>query len=100
VICVAGPPPFDALDAPALTRDPADDPIAYGALLADADYLISDDRDIVGPGHERALEHADHRTLAITFGRFISEHVSPPDFAWDRVDGAWINEALRSSSGA
>jgi hypothetical protein len=68
-------------------------------LLADADYLISDDRDIVGPGDERVLEHADHSTLAITFGRFISEHVSPPDFAWDRVDGAWINEALRSSPG-
>ena len=30
-ICVVGPPPFDALDAPALTRDPTDDPIVYGA---------------------------------------------------------------------
>lgn len=97
-ICVTGPPPFDVRDAPALTRDPADDPIVYGALLADADYLVSDDRDVVGPDEERAFEHADHRTVAMTFGRFISEQVSPPDLAWDQIDGGWIKEALRRRS--
>ena len=35
-ICAAGSPPFDPRDAPALTRDPKDDPIVYTALLGDA----------------------------------------------------------------
>jgi hypothetical protein len=35
----------------------------------------------------------------MTFGRFITDYVSPPDFAWDGVDRAWIDEAPRSSSG-
>ena len=55
VICVGGPAPFDAATAPAPTRDPADDAIVYTALLADADFLISDDRDIVPDGDERHL---------------------------------------------
>lgn len=55
-ICVAGPAPFDPTAVPALTRDPADDPIVFGALLAGSDFLISDDRDIVPDGTEHEYE--------------------------------------------
>jgi hypothetical protein len=51
-ICAAGSPPFDPRDAPALTRDPEDDPILYTALLGDADLLVADDRHIVPDGVE------------------------------------------------
>lgn len=32
-ICAVGSPPFDPTGAPALTRDPEDDPVVYTALL-------------------------------------------------------------------
>jgi hypothetical protein len=56
-LCVAASPPFEARTSPALTRDPEDDPIVYGALLADADYVIADDKDIVPDGIEHHYEH-------------------------------------------
>ncbi len=51
-VCVAGSPPFNPSDSPSFTRDRKDDPIVYTALLNHADYLISDDRDIVPNGAE------------------------------------------------
>jgi hypothetical protein len=79
-ICAVGPPPFDPADAPALTRDPEDDAIVYGALLAGCDVLVSDDRDIVpgGIGHE--YEHAEHRLRAVTFWEFVHSCFEPVDF--------------------
>ncbi len=97
-ICVVGPPPFDPATAPALTRDPTDDPIILGALLADSAYLISDDRDIVPDGTEHEYEHGEHRLRAVTFGHFIRHCFEPDDFPWRRVDGRWLLDALRSPS--
>lgn len=94
-ICVAGPPPFDSSAVPALTRDPADDPIVFGALLAGSDFLISDDRDIVPDGAEHEYEHREHRLRAMTFGHFIGQCFEPDDFPWPLVDGAWLIHALR-----
>jgi hypothetical protein len=68
-ICVGGPAPFDRATGPTLTRDPTDDAIVYTALLADAAFLISDDRDIVPDGDEHTYEHGGHRVLAVRFGR-------------------------------
>jgi predicted nucleic acid-binding protein len=97
-ICVAGPPAFDPTGAPALTRDPTDDPIVLGALLAGSDFLISDDRDIVPDAAEHDYEHGEHRLRAVTFRHFIRHCFEPDDFPWRRVDGRWLQDALRSPS--
>lgn len=94
-ICAVGAPPFQPVDAPALTRDPKDDPIVYGALLAGCDLLISDDKDIVPNGVEQEYEYADHRLRAVRFGRFIDEIFEPSDFPWRQVDGSWLHQAFR-----
>ncbi len=96
-MCVAGPPPFEGADVPALTRDPTDDPIVYGALLAGCDVLISDDRDIVPDRREREYAHGEDRLLAMTFAHFMNERFEPRDFPWSDIDGAWLGRALRSS---
>jgi predicted nucleic acid-binding protein len=92
-ICVSGPAPFDPGAAPGLTRDLADDAIVYRALLADADFLISDDRDIVPDGDERVYQHGEHRVLAVRFGRFIREHFRPVDLDWGAIDGTMLATA-------
>jgi hypothetical protein len=94
-ICAVGPPPFDPAEAPALTREPADNPIVYGALLAGCDMLISDDRDIVPNGTSCEYEHAGHRLRAVTFRDFVHSCFEPGDFPWSQVDGAWLHQAFR-----
>jgi predicted nucleic acid-binding protein len=92
-ICVAAAPPFPPEQIPAFTGDPDDDPIVYGALLADADYLISDDRKHIVPGGEPTeYEHEDRRVLAVTFDYLVSELM--PDIDWDDIDGALLMQAL------
>ena len=94
-ICVGGPAPFDPGAAPALTRDPADDAIVYTALLADADFLISDDRHIVPDGEERSYDSAEHRVLAVRFGHFVRDYFRPPDLDWGAIDGTMLATAYR-----
>lgn len=93
-VCVAGPPPFEPTAVPAHTRDPADDAIVHGALLAGSDFLISDDRDIVPDGAEHTYELSGHRMLAVTFRQFTRTYFEPRDFAWRTLDGAWFREAF------
>jgi predicted nucleic acid-binding protein len=94
-ICAVGAPPFDPASVPALTRDPEDDPIVYGALLAGCDVLVSDDKDIVPDRVEQEYEHAGHRLRAVRLGRFIDEVFEPTDFPWRQVQGAWLHQAFR-----
>lgn len=94
-ICAVGAPVKMPMIFPALTRDPQDDPIVYGALLADCDFLISDDKDIVPNRLEREYEYGEHRLRAVTFGKFIEDVFEPTDFPWREVDGAWLHEALK-----
>jgi hypothetical protein len=92
-ICVAAAPPVPPDEIPAFTNDPDDDPVVYGALLAGADYLISDDRKHIVPGSEPTpYEHEDHRLLAVTFDYLVSELM--PDIAWDEIDGQLLAEAI------
>jgi hypothetical protein len=93
-ICAVGAPTFHSADAPALTKDPGDDPIVYGALLADCDILISDDRHIVPDRVEHEYKHGAHRLRAVTLRQFINEVFEPTDFAWRDVDGAWLHQAF------
>lgn len=94
-ICPVAAPPVPATDLPSLTRDPEDDPIVYGALLAGCDILISDDNDIVPNGIEQEYQHGEHRLRAVRFGRFIAEVFEPTDFPWSQVDGGWLLDAFR-----
>ncbi len=95
-ICVAAAPPFPPDQMPAFTSDPDDDPIVFGALLADADYLVSDDRKHVVPGGEpREYEHEDRRLLAVTFDYLVSDLM--PAIAWEEIDGGLLAEALGPS---
>lgn len=94
-ICITGPEPFEPADAPALTRDPADDPIVCTALRARADLLISDDRDIV-PDRKAGThlyEHEDSTVLAITFGCLVDQYLSDVD--WSAIPGDLLIEAHR-----
>ncbi|HWW09257.1 MAG TPA: hypothetical protein VNY76_03320 [Candidatus Acidoferrales bacterium] len=86
-------PSFDPLQAPIFTRDRQDDPIVYTALLAEADYLISDDRDIVPDRREHHYEHDGHHLLAVTFNRFLAAHFEPTDLDWAAIDGHWLRRA-------
>jgi predicted nucleic acid-binding protein len=92
-VCAAGSPPFDPAQAPTLTRDRQDDPILYTALLGEADYLISDDRDIVPDRHEHHYEHEGHHVLAVTFNRFLTAYFEPANLDWSAVDGRWLRHA-------
>ncbi len=92
-ICVAAALPFPPDQIPAFTSDPDDDPIVFGALLAHADYLVSDDRKHVVPGGEpQEYEHEDQRLLAVTFDYLVSELM--PAIDWDEIDGELLVEAL------
>ncbi len=89
-ICAIGPQPFNVAHTPTLTRDRKDDPIVYTALMADADYLVSDDRDIVPDGSEHHYEHDGHNVLAVTFNRLMAGHFEPADLNWGEIDGRWL----------
>lgn len=93
-ICPVASPPDQPGDLPPLTRDPEDDPIVFGALLAGCDILVSDDKDIVPNGIEQDYEHGEHRLRAVRFGRFISDVFEPTDFPWSEVDGGWLVDAF------
>jgi predicted nucleic acid-binding protein len=92
-ICVEASPPFDAAQAPPFTRDHRDDPIVYTALLAGADYLISDDLDIVPDRREHHYEHDGAQVLAVTFNRFLAAFFEPADLDWGAIDGRWLRHA-------
>jgi predicted nucleic acid-binding protein len=93
-VCVAAAPPLPPGEVPAFTRDPSDDPIVYGALLAGADYLVSDDKHIVPRGEPCEYEHDGRRLLAAPFGYVVSELM--PDIAWGEIDGTLLSTALAS----
>jgi hypothetical protein len=81
---------------PAFTSDPDDDPIVFGALLAGADHLISDDKKhIVPQGEPREYEHEDRRLLAVTFDYLVTDLM--PDIDWDEIDGGLLADALAGS---
>lgn len=98
-ICVAASPPFDIAQTPELTRDRKDDPIVYTALLGHADYLISDDRDIVPGGSEHVYEHDERQVLAVTFNRFVTTYFEPIDLDWGTIDGRWLRHVFSDPDG-
>jgi hypothetical protein len=85
-------PPFPPEQIPAFTSDADDDPIVYGALLAGADYLVSDDKDIVPAKEPREYEHEESRLLAIPFSYLVSDLM--PNIDWGEIEGDLLADAL------
>jgi predicted nucleic acid-binding protein len=92
-ICAAGSPPFEPREAPALTRDPEDDPVVYTALLAGADLLVADDRDIVPDGVEQHYEHESRFLTAVTFHELMENRLGLLGIDFDEIDGRWLGLA-------
>jgi predicted nucleic acid-binding protein len=94
-VCVAGCPPFEPRDAPALTKDPEDDPIVYTALLGGCDLLISDDYSHIVPDRSSELyEHGGASVLAVTFDHLLREHFPSDDVDFDAIEGGWLSAAF------
>jgi predicted nucleic acid-binding protein len=95
-VCVVPAPTFDPAGVPTHTRDRHDDPVVHTALLADAEYLLSDDGDIVpDPDVPRVYEHGEHRVTAARFGLFMREYFEPVDIDWGAIDGGVLARAFR-----
>lgn len=97
-VCVAAEAAFDPAHVPALTPDPDDDLIVWTALTADADLLISDDRDIVPADEDgyRLYEHHGKSVLAVRFGHVVANYLD--DVAWDQIDGALLRKLYRATT--
>ncbi len=95
-ICAIGSPPFDPRKAPALTRDPEDDPVVYTALLGGADLLVSDDRDIVPDGVEHHYEHEGRLMTAVSFGELMESRLAALGIDFGEIDGSWLGLAYAS----
>lgn len=94
-VCVDMTENFDPDLIPAYTRDRKDDPVIHTALLADATWLIADDKkhistDLAGVTEYR-LPESDRRVCALTFSRFL-EHLTDVDL--DEVDPSLIEIAF------
>ena len=86
---------FDPDQIPGYTIDPGDDAFVHTALLADATWLIADDRHIA-PDRSRVTEYrqpGSERTVsALTFSHFL-EHLTDVDL--DDVEPELLYAALR-----
>lgn len=91
-ICARTAPPFRVEQVPEFTADPDDNPIIYGALLARADFLVSDDKHIVPGGEPHEYEHEDRSLLALTFNDLASQRM--PAITWDEIDGSLLAQAM------
>ena len=94
-VCVVAEPVFDRAAVPALTTDPDDDLIVWTALTADADLLISDDRDIVPDDADgaRFFEHGDRSVLAARFGHLVRTRLDSVE--WEQIDGTLLPQLYR-----
>jgi predicted nucleic acid-binding protein len=73
---------------------------ALEIIEAEANYLISDDHDIVPDGSEHTYEYDEHQVLAVTFNRFITTYFEPPDLDWSAIDGRWLQHAFEDDTTA
>jgi predicted nucleic acid-binding protein len=87
---------FDPDLIPVYTADRKDDPVVHTALLADATWLIADDRKHISTDPtgitEYRLPGSDRQVCALTFSRFLE---SLTDVDLDDVDPSLIEIAFR-----
>lgn len=86
-VCADMTEDFDPATIPHYTADRNDDPVVHTALLADATWLIADDRKHISTDPHGLTEYespdSQRRVSAITFSHFL-EHLTDIDL--DRVD--------------
>jgi hypothetical protein len=91
---------FDPALIPRYTADRKDDAIVHTALLADAAWLIADDRKHISIDPDGVTEYSlpgnDRRVAAITFSRFLV-HLTDVDL--DNIDPTLLADALASPAG-
>lgn len=96
IVCTDITDDFDPTKIPTYTTDRDDDPVIHTALLANATWLVADDRKHIATTPDSATEYqlpgSDRRVSAITFSRFV-EHVIDIDLAG--IDPALIALAFR-----
>jgi predicted nucleic acid-binding protein len=94
-VCVEVTEDFDPELIPSYTSDRRDDPVIHTALLADATWLIADDKKRICTQPEGATEYqlpgTDRRVSAVTFSRFL-DHLSDIDL--DQVDPSLLEVAF------
>jgi predicted nucleic acid-binding protein len=87
---------FWVLLIPAYTTDRNDDPVIHTALLADATWLIADDKKHISTDPagitEYQLPDGDRHVSALTFSRFL-DHLTDVDL--DDIDPSLIETAFR-----
>jgi predicted nucleic acid-binding protein len=86
-VCADMTEDFDPTKIPRYTADRDDDPVVHTALLADATWLIADDRRHISTDPHGITEYelpgSERRVSAVTFSRFL-EHLTDIDL--DHVD--------------
>jgi predicted nucleic acid-binding protein len=99
IVCADVIEDFDPVLIPHYTADRKDDPIVHTALLADATWLIADDRKHISTDThgvtDYALPGSDHRVAAITFSRFL-DHLTDVDL--DNIDPTLLADAFTPPS--
>lgn len=94
-VCVDMVDDFDPELAPTYTADRKDDPVVHTALLADATWLIADDKKHISTDPtgitEYQLPGTAHRVSALTFSTFLNQ-LSEVDL--DEVDPSLIQAAF------
>jgi predicted nucleic acid-binding protein len=97
-VCVTAEPSFDPADVPALTTDPDDDLIVWTALSAGADFLISDDRDVVPDDADgsRLFSHGERSVLAMRFRHLVDNYLH--DIDWGQINGRVLPQLYRAGA--
>lgn len=94
-VCVDMTDDFDPAAIPIYTTDRNDDPVVHTALLADATWLIADDKKHISTDSNGITEYqipgTTHRVSALTFSRFLDQ-LSEVDL--DDVDPSLIQAAF------
>jgi predicted nucleic acid-binding protein len=94
-VCVDMTDDFDPEQVPTYTADRKDDPVIHTALLADATWLIADDKRHISTDPtgitEYQLPGTAHRVSALTFSNFLDQ-LSEVDL--DEVDPSLIQSAF------
>jgi PIN domain len=94
-VCADTTDDFDPAAIPRYTADRNDDPVVHTALLANATWLIADDRKHISTDPDRITEYhlpgSGRHVSAITFSRFL-DHLTEVDL--DHIDPTLIADAF------
>lgn len=100
IACAEVTEDFQSTAIPRYTSDRNDDPIVHTALLADAAWLIADDRKHIATNPDGVTEYhlpgTERRICAITFSNFLARLT---DVDLDHIDPSLLATAFRAMPG-